>query len=91
MKNGRMLCMEEKKTLVLKEKMFLTDTLAKMSQNIFAYFPFQNILHLFIFVRKKPILITARGFAPPPPPFTDWFVTIVIFYASPYLGDHMGP
>ena len=52
-------------------KMFLADTLEKMSQNIFHIFPFQNNLHIFLFFRKKtPIFVTARGFASPPP-FTD--------------------
>ena len=31
------------------------------------FFPFQNILHLFSFSEKTPILFTARGFAPTPP------------------------
>ena len=45
---------------------FLTDTLIKMSNNIFPYFSIQNMLHFFfIFFREKtPILVPARGFAP---------------------------
>ena len=74
-----MFFMKEKIILVLKKKCqyfmktsgkmtkIVTDTLAKMSQNIFAYFPFPNILHLFLYFRKKTILVTARGFTPPPP------------------------
>ena len=79
MQNGleRMFFMKEKKSFILKEKYlnffkyfmkilgkisnFLADTLAKMSQNILNIFPYQNILHL------TPILVTARGFASPPP------------------------
>ena len=52
---------------------FLTDTLAKCHKIFLHISPFQNILHIFfIFRNKLPILVTARGFAPPPPPVTDW-------------------
>ena len=60
--------------------MFLTDTLANIWQNIFAYFPFQNILHLFLFLQKKtPFLVGDRGLTPPPP-FTDQFATNWVFW-----------
>ena len=58
-------------------KKFLTDTLAKMSQNIFAHFSFQNILFLF-FLQKLFWLRT--GGCPPPPPFTYRSVTFMFFF-----------
>ena len=59
----------------LSEKMFLTDTLAKISQNIFAYISISEHSSSFsLFQKKTPILVTARGFPRPPPPFTDWSV-----------------
>ena len=69
MQNERKFFIKEKKTLVLKEKyrekfsIFLTDALAKM---FLLFFPFQNILQLFLFQKKTPFLVTARGFPPPP-------------------------
>ena len=46
---------------------FITDTLAKMSQNIFAYFSIsEHSAYFSLFQNKTPILVTARGFAPPP-------------------------
>ena len=54
-------------------KIFLKDTLAKMSQNIFAYFSISDHSASFsLFQKKTPILGMARG---SPPPFTDWSVT----------------
>ena len=49
-------------------KKFLTDTLAKMSQNISAYFSIsEHFASLSLFQKKHTfILVTARGFAPPP-------------------------
>ena len=47
------------------------------------FFPFQNILHLFLFLRiKKPILVAARGLTPPP--FKDRSVTNIFFEALKY-------
>ena len=48
-------------------KMFLADTLEKMSQNIFHIFPFQNNLHIFLFFRKKHLFLLRPGGLPPPP------------------------
>ena len=48
-----------------------------MSQNIFAYFSIsEHSAYFSLFQKKTPILVTARGFAPPPP-FTDWSVTYI--------------
>jgi len=47
---------------------FLTGTLAKISQNIFAYFSIsEHSASISLLQKKKRILVTARGFATPPP------------------------
>ena len=62
---------KRKKKLVVKEKYlekyqyFLTDTLAKMSQNIFHILLFQNILSIFFILRKKNLHLLAAGGLPP--------------------------
>ena len=43
-------------------KKFFTDTVAKMSQNIFAYFSISEHSASFLFFRKKTILVNFRGF-----------------------------
>ena len=46
---------------------FITDTLAKISQNIFAYFSIsEHSASSSLFQKNTPILVWARGFAPPP-------------------------
>ena len=43
----------------------LTDILTKMSPNMFAYFSAsENSASFSLFIKKKPILVTARGLAP---------------------------
>ena len=46
--------------------MFLMDTLAKISHNIFAYSFVQNILSIFFILRKKPCILAAGGGVDPP-------------------------
>ena len=54
------------------EKIFLTDTLAKMSLNIFAYFSIpEHSASFSYFSEKTYILVTARGVCPPPYRFFD--------------------
>ena len=68
----------------MKEKnlWFLTETIAKMSQNIFAYFSVAEHSASFSLFKKKkkPILVAARG---PPPLFTDRSVTNMCFLRLP--------
>ena len=60
--------------------MFLTDTLAKMSQNIIAYFSISEHSASFFF-RKKLFWLRPGGL--PHPPFTDWSVTFLTPSLSP--------
>ena len=48
--------------------MFLTDTLAKMSQNIFAYFSISEHSASFSHFQKKKLFWLRPGGLPPPPP-----------------------
>ena len=57
-----MFFMKEKK-ICFKGK---TLALAKISQNIFAYFSISEHSASFLFFRKKPILVNSRGLPPPP-------------------------
>ena len=53
--------------MVLKEKYkFLTDFLAKMSQNIFAYLSISEHSASFSLFEKQPILVADLGLTPPP-------------------------
>jgi len=57
------------------------DTLAKMPQNIFAYFSVSEHSTSF---SKKNILVQARGLIPPPP---SWSITNSFF--TPSLSGHV--
>ena len=82
----RLFFIKRKNNLFLKEKfqyfmkisgkMFLTDTRAKMSQNIFAYFSISEHSASFLFLREKLFWLT------PSPPFTD---RSIIFFFTPSL------
>ena len=96
MQNGlkRMFSMKEKKTLVLKENYFetfqyfmkisgkfITDTLAKISQNIFAYFSISEHSASSSLFQKKIHLFWFGPGGLPPPPFKDcWPVTYIYFF-----------
>ena len=84
---------ERRKTLVLKEKfkyfkkilrkMFLKDTLAKISQDIFPYsFVSEHSRHFFFF------LIKSGGGRPPPPSLADASTKNYFFYVLPYTMDY---
>ena len=62
--------------------MKISDILVKMSQNIFSYFSISEHSASFFFQKKTPILVTTRGFAPPP--FTDWSK---LFFSRSPLAD----
>ena len=50
-------------------------------------FPFQKILHHFLFLRRRnTILVAARG-SPPPPPFKDRSVTNGVFFTPSLKED----
>ena len=59
----------------------LTDTLAKLSQNIFAYFSVSEHSASFSLHKTKPILVADRGLTPPP--LTDKSATNRFFNAFP--------
>ena len=61
-------------------------TFAKVSRNIF---PFQNVLHLFLFFRRKKNYFGYGHGVCPPPPFTDQSVTYRFFYAFPLGKSHI--
>ena len=69
------------------EKYLLTDTLAKMSQYIFAYFSISEHTAFFLYFRKKNFWL--RPGVPPPPPITDWSIIIGFFTLSLRITTHI--
>ena len=69
MENGLKRMFLMKKNFGSKGKIrFLADTLAKISQNVFAYFSISAHSASFsLFQKKKTILVTGEGFPPPRP------------------------
>ena len=56
----------------------------KVTKYVCIFFPFQNILHLFLFFSKKNTYFGYGQGVCPPPPFTDWSVTSR-FFLTPSL------
>ena len=51
-------------------------------------FPFQNILNLFLFFRKKYLFwLRSGGLGSPPPQFTEWSVTYIFF--MPFISQDL--